>query len=170
MREVSPPEGAEQGGGSSGGVRRLAGRRSTLVALAVAAVVVVSAVVASTLAVALEPRPDATLKPVDLEPDVVILALLAGEEQWAAIDPSTLRGYEPYGDLEVWAATNAFASPCLIAFDRATNDVVSTSCVPEPAELYIDVSGYSMPAGGKARFVSAGDALDVHLYLPEGED
>ncbi len=140
-----------------------------LVALGVGAVVAIGAVIATVMLVS-GPRPDATLELVAEEPDVEILAILAAEEQWAAIVTSTLQGYEPYGSVEVWSATNGFGSPCLIAFERETRDVVSTSCIPEPAELFIDIAEHGLPDGGRTRFVSSGSTLEVHVYLPEGAE
>ena len=169
MGEASPSGSAEPGGGAPGGLQRIAGTRSAFVALGVAGVAALGVVVATVVLVS-GPRPVETLQLVESEADLEILAILAGEEQWAAIDPSTLRGYEPWGAIEVWSATNDFGSPCLIAFERETRDVVSTSCVPEPADLFIDVMGFGLPDGGRTRFIGAGDTLAVHVYLPEGAD
>lgn len=167
MGEVSPSRGAEPGDDAPGGLQRFAGKRSTLLALAVAAAVAIGALVA-TVQLTSGPRSDATLQLVASEPDVQILAILAGEEQWAAIDPLTLRGYEPYEEVEVWSAMNGFGSPCLIAFERARNDVVSTSCVPEPAELFIDVWVPGWPDSGRTRFMFDRGTRDVHVYIPDG--
>ena len=142
--------------------------RSGVLGLAAAAVVAVVAVVTTVVLVS-GPRSDATLQQVTEEPDVNVLAMMAGEEPWAGIDVSTLRGYEPYQQFEVWSAENLFGSRCLIAIHRDTAEVLRISCVPESAELFVDTMEHGLPPGARVRFIQHRDTVDVYEYLPAEE-
>jgi hypothetical protein len=138
-------------------------------ALAAAAVAAVAFVVTTVVLVS-GPRPDATLQQIAEEPDVSVLAMMAGEEPWAGIDVSTLRGYEPFQEFEVWSAKNLFGSRCLIAIHRETTEVLKISCVPESAELFVDTMEHGLPPGARVRFIQRGGTVDAYEYLPaEGQ-
>lgn len=84
------------------------------------------------------------------------------------LDLTTLRGFGAYDGVELWSATNAFGSSCLIAIHRSTEDVLGTSCVPTGVTTFVDTIWHGLPAGAAYRFTHRGNAIDVHL-LPSGE-
>jgi hypothetical protein len=177
----SPPSGgAKQVYARSGGMDSAAARR-VIIALAIG--VVVGSVVA-TAAFIVEPSTDAadatppgmvepsgdagaTLEPTGVPPDELILRLLEPPEAThLEIDLATLRGFGEHDGVDVWSASNAFGSPCLIAIHRETADVLGTSCVPAGATTFVDTRWHGLPVGAAYRFTLHGDAVDVHLLLP----
>ena len=133
----------------------------------VGVLVAVGAVVANA-ALTPAPRPDATLHPTGDEPDDLVLRLLAPPEATELeIDLSTLRSFGPFAELELWAAVNAFDSPCLIAIHRATEDVLGTSCVPAGADPMTDTMWHGLPGGANYRFVLHDDTVDAYVLMPE---
>ena len=126
-----------------------------------------------------EPRPDATLHPLGVEPDDQLITQMTheglgsgpsnppgfGSEQ--VIDLSSLRGFGTYQDIEVWSAVNAFESTCLIAFHRETVDVVARQCVPAGVDLFMDTDEHGLPEGERLRFFLRGDTVDAYHLVPE---
>ena len=163
------PPGIESPGGLDPvppGSPRLAWRKASgRIALAAAGLMAVGVIVI--VSVASVPRPHATLQRVGQEADVGMLEILANEGP-GEIDPSTLRNYESYRGVEVWSATNAFGALCLLTVDRSGGgDVPGSSCIPAPGKLYVDIMGYGLPDGGRARFVFDGETVDVFEYQPD---
>ncbi|HEX5856599.1 MAG TPA: hypothetical protein VFY91_00680 [Microbacterium sp.] len=126
-----------------------------------------------------ERRPDATLRSSGEAPDDSLLEMLQSEGQEhpldrtalrgaseMEIDLSTLRAFGTYAELELWAATNIFGSPCLIAVHRASMDVVARSCVPSSATLLIDTGGRELSDSEPVRFVHRGETVDVYFLAP----
>jgi hypothetical protein len=152
-----------------------------LLFLAVAAGLAVGAVVATVMLTA-GPHPDAILHPTGAEPDAQLIALL--ESEGSGLDPaahrgfgsemlidlSSLRAFGEFHDFEVWSAVNAFESPCLIAIQRETSNVVARECVPAGAELFIDPDGYLMPRGERMRFLLRGETVAAYHLFPEAVD
>lgn len=149
-----------------------------LLAVGVGAAIVTAVVIAIAMPAA-ERRPDATLLPSEAEPDDALISLLEAEgsdilldrsalrgASEMEIDLSTLRGFGTYGALEVWAATNVFASPCLMAVHREAMDVVARACVPSGATLFIDAQGRGLADGERMRFVQRGDTVDAYFLAP----
>jgi hypothetical protein len=126
------------------------------------------------------PRPDATLHPSGATADDELIATLAAEGAEGGFSPppgygsemlidlSSLRGFGTFQDFEVWSAVNAFESPCLIAFQRETLNVVARKCVPTSAELFIDSDWYVMPPGENVRLVLRGDTVTAFHLVAEG--
>jgi hypothetical protein len=141
------------------------------------ALVVVAAVVATVLLVS-APRPDATLHSTAAEADEQVRTLVVQGAPWLEIDASSLRAYGSYLGLEIWSATNAFDSPCLVAVHRASDSLSDGRCAPSPAELIMDVSssgdgfeGFDGVAGdGIIRFIRRGDTVDVYVHIMPGTD
>ncbi len=161
-------------------------RRWGLIALAVGAAIALTGVLAA-VAVTSDPPPDAVMRPTGDVPDIVLLRLLAGEGQprpddapgasEMQIDLTTLRAFGTYLEVEVWSATNAFGSPCLIGVHRATDDVVARRCMPAGADLFMDmpwdvlhddVVRRALPEGEVLRFFLRPDAVDVHVLVSTG--
>ena len=144
--------------------------RSWIIPVVVGILVAVGVVVA-TAVLTPAPRPDATLNPTGEEPDDLVLRLLAPPEATELeIDLSTLRAFGPFAELELWAAVNAFDSPCLIAIHRSTEDVLGTSCVPVGADPFVDTMYHGLPAGANYRFFLRGDTVDAFVLMPEEAD
>lgn len=141
--------------------------RWSLVALLVGGVIAVAAVVTTVISVS-GPRPDAVLQQVTDEVDVPVIAMLAVEEPQLEIVVLSLRGYEPYREMELWSGVNDYDSPCLVAVHRETQDVVAASCIPSPGELYVDTMRHGIPDGARIRFTLRGDEVEARLLMPDG--
>lgn len=161
-------------------------RRWGLIALTVGAAIAATGTLAAVV-MAWEPPPDAVLHPTGDEPDEQLLELLEGEGAPATastpgasemqIEPSTLRAFGTYREVEVWSATNTFGSPCVIGVHRATEDVVARRCMPAGADLFMDVYWdvahgddvrRALPEGQVLRFFLRAYAVDVHTLMSEG--
>ena len=114
-------------------------------------------------------RADATLRPTGVAPDELILRLLEPPEAaHLEIDLPTLRGFGAHDGVDVWSATNAFGSSCIIAIHRPTEDVLATSCVPVGTTTFVDTRWHGLPIGAAYRFTLRGDAVDVELLPAKG--
>lgn len=83
--------------------------------------------------------PDATLEPTGIPPDHLITRLLEPPEAThLEIDLATLPGFGEHDGVDVWPASNAFGSPCLIAIHGQTADVLGTSRIPAGAMTFVD--------------------------------
>lgn len=160
-----------------GGVHRVDTRRGgsdsasagpAIIALVIG--VVVGSIIA-TAALIVEPSvdADATLHPTGRPPDELIVRLLElPEAAHLEIDLATLRGFGEHDGVDVWSASNALGSSCLIAIHRETADVLGTSCVPAGTTTFVDSRWHGLPTGAAYRFTLRGDAVEVHLLLPTG--
>jgi hypothetical protein len=112
---------------------------------------------------------DATLERTGIPPDELTLRLLEPPEAaHLEMDLTTLRGFGDHDGVDMWSASNAFGSPCLIAIHRETADVLGTSCVPTGGTTFVDTRWHGLPPGAAYRFTLRGDAVDVHHLLPMG--
>ncbi len=118
------------------------------------------------------PHPDTTLQPTSAEPDAQVQDRLS----WVIdlkVDTTTLRGFEDYRGLEIWAAEDRYGSPCLIVIDPSIDRPLGDECTPPDAELLTDATvsrrqeghyGEDLPAGSVIRFHHRGDTVDVYLF------
>ena len=162
----SSPSGVEDRLDARRAGSRSEGARPAIIALVLgAAVGLVVATVGSTLAP--YARADATLQPTGVPPDELILRLLEPPESahWE-IDLVTLRGFGAHDGFEIWSASNAFGSSCIVAIHRPTEDVLAASCVPIGSTTFVDTRWHGLPTGAAYRFTLRRDAVDVDLLLP----
>jgi len=138
-----------------------------------AGVLAVATAVLTTVSLVSAPRPDATLQQTAIEADGRVLSLVRFEQPWLEIDGSTLRAYGAFLGVQLWAAQDAFGSPCLIAMERSKGMIADVRCAPPPADLFVDVSSDGESSDGHTRkgivrFFLRGDAVDAYIYaLPE---
>ncbi|WP_022890697.1 hypothetical protein [Agromyces italicus] len=150
--------------------------------IAVAAAVVVAAAYATVL-VAPAPRADATLRQTGAHPDDQLLLRMESEGGETGFRPkpgygghdqeielSTLSAFGAFRGFELWSAVNAFESPCLIAYHRATDDIVARSCVPSGADLFVDTQSHGLGPGQRLRFQLRGDTVDAFVLRPAGAE
>lgn len=126
------------------------------------ALIAVAGAVAVDLAAAGAP-PDVVLRRTSEPVDTDGLEMVARERGY--LKSSTLQGFERYRRIDIFAGTSILGVPCLVAVDRVGD--ISTSCVPEPAELFVDISDHGLPAGARARLILRGETVEVFEYFPE---
>ena len=117
----------------------------------------------------LAPRPDATLRPTAGEASDQLIANMhaLGFEG----DPSSLRTFEPYLDVELWSMVDVKGLLCLMVVTGDQPD--HTQCVPPGVELSVDFDPWPswggseavrLPDGSVIRFHLREDAVDVYVY------
>jgi len=121
----------------------------------------------------LSSHPDATLAPIAEEADVQTLNLI-DSTPILQIDSSSLRGYEAYRGLELWSAQDAEGFECLLAIERASDNLIAANCAPPDAGLRLEVGGYpesgevryedGLTPGSVIRFTLSGARIDVLLF------
>ena len=119
--------------------------------------------VATTVLLVSAPRPDATLVKTGDLPSVDALALIEAEYFFARIDGSSLRAHEGFEGWDIFAGSNAFGAPCLVAI-APTDDWVRIECTPQPAQLVADSHPYTQPDGPMIRFILHGDVVEAWVY------
>ncbi|MGI9824252.1 hypothetical protein [Agromyces sp. Marseille-Q5079] len=182
MGRDSPPPKAEAEADAHEGARRASWMRSVVIMVGVGAAVVLAAVYATAL-IAPVPRPDATLHQTGADADDRLLLRMESEGQESGapprpgygggeqeIDLSTLSAYGTFRGFEIWSAMNAFEAPCLIAFHRATDDIVARSCVPAGTDLFVDAGWPGLAPGEQLRFLLRNDTVEAFLLRPVGPD
>ena len=93
------------------------------------------------------------------------------------VDTTTLRGFEGYRGLEIWAAEDVYGSPCLIVIHPSIDRPLGDECTPPNTDLFTDATvsrlqegdfGDDLPAGSVIRFQHRGDSVDVYLFPATG--
>lgn len=163
----STPSGAEHGSDLRSGIPRSRSVRLAVLALTVGVIIGGSVAVAAVTRGS-DARPDATLQATGTPPDELVLRVLEPPEaEHLEIDLDTLRSFGTHEGIELWSASNAFGSSCVIAIHRRTQDVLGTSCVPVGATTFVDTIAHGLPIGAAYRFTLRSDAVDVSLLLPD---
>jgi hypothetical protein len=85
------------------------------------------------------------------------------------IDLASLRGFGEHDGVDIWSASNALGSSCLIAIHKETVDVLGTACVPVCTTTFVDTRQHGLPTGAAYRFALRGDTVDVRVLLPTDE-
>jgi hypothetical protein len=143
-----------------------AGRFSIVVGVLVAGVAL-----ADTVAGLVGPRPDATLRLAAYEADRGVLRSLTF--LGADVDPSSIRGYQPYRGVEPWFSVDRQGLQCLMLIDRSAGSVDGANCVPPGVDLFADIGAWplvgsdfidDLPDGSIIRFHYRGDSVDVFRY------
>lgn len=119
------------------------------------------------------PRPDAVLAAVDAQPQPHVLRLVDYARE-LLIDKTTLHGYEPFHDVELWGADSALGNSCLIALERSSDRLLAATCVPPGAEPVIQIYDVpiraldewheGLPVGSMVRFILSGDEVSAWVY------
>ena len=164
-----PSAGATRGAESLG---RLSRTRVGAIALGAAGVAAIAAVVAGVIAWT-APQPDASLRFTGALPGEQALRL-ADFARGQLVSTSSLRGFQPWGELEVWGAQSALGNRCLLIMEPSTDSLHAASCVPPPAQPIAEVydvpvaSGEGwhegLPVGSVVRFVLEGDVVEVWVF------
>ena len=156
--------------------RRTGTTRSGRTWLIAGGLVAVLALVYVVVGWAVGPHPVATLQATSGEPDAQVNRRL----DWVLdlrVDTTTLRGFEDYRGLEIWAAEDVYGSPCLIVIDPSIDRPLGDECTPPDADLFTDATvlrltegeyGEDLPAGSVIRFHHRGDTVDVYLFPANG--
>ncbi|MBG6182026.1 hypothetical protein [Arthrobacter sp. CAN_A1] len=119
----------------------------------------------------LRPDPDATLHQIAEEGDEVVISMLSVLD--ADVNPSSIRGYEPYEGLEPWFSMNRRGLHCFMIIDRSRRTVDGANCVPPGVDLSADIGAWPLsggsdvagpPDGSVIRFHYRGNSVDVFHY------
>ncbi|MET0843716.1 MAG: hypothetical protein ABWY23_07685 [Mycetocola sp.] len=148
-------------------------RRGWLVAGALVAVLVVATTAASLLG----PHPEATLRPIESEPDPLVLSLLIF--RGADIDRSSIRRFESWRGFEPWFAVEKQGAQCFLIIERSRQMVDGAKCAPPGVDLFAEYGSWpffgsdridDLPEGSLIRFHYRGDSVDVYVYPASGAD
>lgn len=143
------------------------GRRTWLIAATLIAVLAL----AYSVFPLVRPQPEATLRPVADKADGVVVSLIAF--LGANVEPSVLRGYEPYLGLEPWFYVDPEGYHCFMLVGRDPIGVDGANCVPPGVELFAEITawpelraayGAGLPAGSVFRFYYRDDRAEVFVY------
>lgn len=117
------------------------------------------------------PHPDATLRQTADEADGAVLSVLDFLE--ADVDPSSIRGFQPYRGLEPWFAVDSQGFQCFMLIERRGPTVDGANCVPPGVDLFAEIGTLpqlgddfpdGLPEGSLIRFHYRGDSVDVFIY------
>jgi hypothetical protein len=122
--------------------------------------IVVNVIILLSLTWHFGPRPDVTLQLSEAETRSDLLDVLDNRE-WVP-DPSTLRQFEPFHDVDVWSVENDQGYVCLAAWDRGSGRF-ETQCVPPRTELAMYVTVPAEAMGGFGERLPEGSFVSLHL-------
>ena len=107
-------------------------------------------------------RPDATLRPTAGEPDNGVIQTL--NFQGEIPDPSTLRQFERYHDLDVWSVENRSGDTCIVAWNRGSMGRFQFHCGPPSVELVLHMRVGPDPDDGFGDWLPSGSVVSLHLH------
>ena len=105
--------------------------------------------------------PDAILRPTVGEPDDRIIQTLMSQGE--VPDPSTLRQFERYHDLDVWSVENRSGDTCIIAYNRGSMGRFQFHCGPPAVELVLHMPVGPDPDDSFGDWLPSGSVVSLHL-------
>ncbi|KJL45096.1 hypothetical protein RS82_00445 [Microbacterium trichothecenolyticum] len=170
---VAAPVPAATPADPAGGITPATARRGPGRGGAIAGAIVLVVVVLAVAAWNLVPRPDATLKQIEVEANSDIIRVLSAQGRGPV--PSTLRRFEPYHDVRVWSVEDHAGKVCFIVWDLAVSGRFSITCAPPGTEVALTLSvasegdefGRWLLDGSEVVFRFREDTVDVFVRPPD---